>query len=495
MSKFEDFHAVLHSMQEREKQFLLQHLEGAKLRRQHGGGEVVVPLINLMIKYALEQKAGPDEQALIQRLTQEGRYKSYANTLFHAHRKVLRLLHHCHEDDPKSEVAHLLFVANWMRSRRHLDQLEDMLAQAEEIAQKFEFFQEELEVIEHRQFLYAIQPKKYKIDQLHGRIRELREKRNQADDLLLLADEMQMRKQMLSGQSSPAEAMASPLLQNIKHCKSTRAKLHFLRSWISLHLMALEYDQALACIHDLIGLIQAAPQLLQDPLVLAWHYHYAFAGLQTSIALKRQKDVAFFTSLLEDGKLSVNDPAKYFEYTTRAWLWTADVRETFSEAGAQRFNQIQRQLDKYAPVLGDGADLMISHHVALLHMLAGHPRKAVIWINRNMRNQPGLHRPDLVAFSYVFFVVAKFELGEWDMVERGKRTALTFLQKNKLSNPVFEEILKGLLRCSRYAGKSQFATSLAELHGKIAQLLQEPENAKANHYFDLLAWLDRMSKL
>ena len=479
-------------MQEREKQFLLQHLEGAKQRRQQGGGEVVVPLINLLIKYALEQKEGADEPALIKRLTQEGRFKSYPNTLFHAYRKVLRLIHQSHEEDPANEVSHLLYVAAWMRRRRQLDQMGDILDQAEEVARKYEFFHEELQVQEHRKFLHAIQPKRVKLDAIHSRIRELRAMATQVDELVLLADEVQLLKLLISENGSLPDR-SNPFLVSIRDCKSVRAKVHYLRIWTNLHLNAGKNAKALECIQDLVSLLEGNAHMLQDPILSHWYHLYVFSGLQTSIALGRKEQIAHFTQLLESGSLKTEDPAKYFEYTTRVWLWSSDVQHTTTDVGAQRIAQIQRSLDKYAPVLGEGADHMISHQVAVVLMLAGQPRKAVPWINRYMRNQPGLQRPHLVAFSYVFFVIAKFELAEWDMVERGKRSALTFLQKHKLSNPVYEALLKGLVRCTRKTDEDDFRAAILQLRTELASLVQDVENAKANRHFDLIAWLDRMA--
>lgn len=493
MSKYGDFHAILHSLLEQERQFLYQHIDSSRTRRKQGGDEVVTPLINLLILYALEQKEGPDEDKLIERLRAEDRFSSYNNTLYHSYRKVLKLIQEADGNNPITRLQHLLFVATWMRRRRILDQMPDVLKEAEEIAVEQECFQEEMKVHQHWKFLYNIVPGKIDGQRLANRIAELNAMNVQAIDLELLADELQLKKVLMNGDIQAVQGLtASHLLADIQACKSSRARIHYLRAWINIHISLKQYKEALEKISDLVELLGKQPALLSDPALSGYYYQYIFSGAQAAMALGNKEEEQRYVTLLEDGGLKAADPPKYFEYTTRIWLWRAELTGMVGKEELEHLAEILVNLKKYKSQLGEGADIIISHHSAVLLMSTGQPGKAITWMLRYQLTKTGFHRPDLVCYSYVFFVLAKFEQEEWDMVNRGKRTALTFLEKNNFHAGFYEVLLKGLAKYGTLNSATEQRTFLVALKQEIVTLLENPEFHLANSFFDQVGWLDRM---
>jgi hypothetical protein len=406
---------------------------------------------------------------------------------------VLKLIDEANSHNPLSRLNHLLFLATWMRGRRLLDQLHDILDEAQKIAHEHEYFQEEIKVHQHWKFLFNIAPGKIDATQVAARIAELNAMNVQAIELELIADELQLKKMLMNSPGREIGEIASlPHLSDVCVCTSARARVHFHRAWINIHISRKDYKLALSAISDLVSILSGKQHFLSDPAMSGIYYQYAFSGVQVALALGLKKEEEAFNSLLIDGTLHRTDPAKYFEYTSRIWLWKTELGANLSKEDLEKLAGIQTQLNVFKNQLGDGADIALSHHAAVLLMAKGYPGKAIPWIIRYQLTRPGLHRPDLVCYSYILFVLAKFELDEPDMVVRGKRTALNFISKYRFHIYFFESLLKGLVKCSNLEGKNERKAALAALRSETEECLRQPEAALANSFFDHLKWMDKM---
>ncbi len=440
---------------------------------------------------ALRKQPSFNDKELKEQLKDHSFVQHLHRTKNYLYGKILDYIREAH-DGEESQLHALLEKTRILFEKRLYHHLPPLIEKGKRFADSLEDFaaHRRLYQLERMVARYSRGWKDYNavIDHLVGEEKELEDKENNYRELERLESlflkiwdvGQQERKEMIR------EARENPLLNDPNQARSTSARI--IQEHVRLLSWFFEgnFTEAISTCDRIIALFEGTPGLMENNakytvlgMAIYWAASFRLLLDDTEGAEKA------FEKMDVPGNFPRRMPAFFLERKTLFEISFARKTLNF-ERGAAAIQSFTQKKATYENTLDLTARIQINHLAAELYLVFAQPKAALPFILGNKNERLGSHRPDLLHYSRIFFLMTHYQIENLDIVEREVRSAKTSLGRHKVLNPFYHLILK--LFADLAQGKKNpnelFKATIQELSAQESNpLFQQMRN-----YFDLETW-------
>jgi hypothetical protein len=232
-----------------------------------------------------------------------------------------------------------------------------------------------------------------------------------------------------------AEAFFQNSLPRIDRQKLTFfEKVYLYQTNFWQHYLLQEYDLCLAYARNWIHLYDVDPRMIQpdvDMFLIGMHH------VLTTAFYCRNYPV--FCETLERLETFRRDAYNQLDYNSKilSFLFVHQARfnQTFLDGNVQEaIRLVPRTLGRikrYEDLLDPHKVLIFYYKIACTFLIAGRPGQAVDFINRILNAEGRALREDLQAYTQVLFLMAHFDLGNFELLDYRLQNTARFIQRMK----------------------------------------------------------------
>lgn len=450
-----------------------------------------------MLKELSAQRKGPGEENAIRKLGYESKRRLWAvrrNELLY---KILSAAAQVAPEDTfrlkrkEAEVIHMLLF--------NLETLApDYIKEAILLARNTEDFYSELKLLDAQKILIPTsilsqERKKQEYDAIHKRENELLELMGEVRSFRQLLENITASPAHFTIDSPEVASSLGKVVNNTpKPAGSFRAKIYQHKILFALALYSGDITSAIFNCNLIQDIFQNNKSLYGDPEL----FTIAYKNVQNLglflLSAKRFEEADQAIAGLEELNIHKTNPALFFElqFIYQIKLVTEKLASTKAEQIIRWYN---KNLEKYQSEI---SELFIVQSVFLIskfYLLVGNPTEAAYWTLKNFKNKLGTHRPILIGFARILFLISKFELGSMEEVIRYVKSARNHFQKTGFENEYTDCILDNFELAARLVGKERIK-ALNRFQKELAVLNARPVHIQLSSLYDLhlqiTAWLE-----
>jgi len=174
------------------------------------------------------------------------------------------------------------------------------------------------------------------------------------------------------------------------------------------------------------------------------------------------------------------------------YLYTSKIHRHFLEgtftAGLYLVPEIEAKLSEYGLYLDRHRVLIFYYKIACLYFGSGDNARAIDYLNKIINWKMDL-RTDLQCYARLLHLIAHFELGNHDLLAYLVKSVYRFMAKMENLSEV-EEAMFAFLRESFHLSYRDVKPKLQALHDKLKKYENNPMEARAFAYLDVVSWLE-----
>ncbi|MEM7039845.1 MAG: hypothetical protein AAF570_22925, partial [Bacteroidota bacterium] len=159
------------------------------------------------------------------------------------------------------------------------------------------------------------------------------------------------------------------------------------------------------------------------------------------------------------------------------------------EDGHTSILQIESRLDKFRSRVDRRNEIEICHLAGVFYLNFAKPELALKWTFRNRNRKIEQYRPDLLAYSHVLFLLAHFELGNWDIIHQNTKPISTILRRADQLNHFYETVLACFHDLGKAKNDDARRTAFQKFGDELNELYAQNGWARMNYYFNLRVWI------
>ncbi len=183
-----------------------------------------------------------------------------------------------------------------------------------------------------------------------------------------------------------------------------------------------------------------------------------------------------------------NVEALSFLYTNLNKINLHFIDGSFDE-GINLIPEIEIKLLKYKNKIDAHHKMVFYYKFASLHFGIGDNKESIAYLDKIITNKTLSMREDLLCFSRVLNLVAHYEAGLDDHLERLLRSTYKFLIKMNDLHEVQKEMIK-FIRGLQDIYPQDLKKSFKILHKKLKTYEKDPYEGRAFLYLDIISWLE-----
>ena len=179
-------------------------------------------------------------------------------------------------------------------------------------------------------------------------------------------------------------------------------------------------------------------------------------------------------------------PILFHEYITRFEI-TKNIKKPNYEAGNKAIINFESISHRYEQISDKVTAIKIAHLAGEFYIYFGQPELALKWITKNRNRKVSSHRPDLLHFSRIMFLIAHWELGNDEVIEREVKSIKSSFKKHFVMNEFYLFILSlfGNLTKKKEAKIDLLKKALITLRTNSSSILWKT----MSNYLDIESWL------
>lgn len=366
----------------------------------------------------------------------------------------------------------------------------DLLHKAKKLAQQYEAFTHQLDIIRwEKQLAYT----RMDADFLHKRLEQLHAEESQA--LERLSNAAAYRRTFFqiytnikreAARSSEEGGASRDALGHADHAASHKARIWYYRALNLRHYAALEYEEFYESGKQLIAILESRPHFLRESVS---EYIAALSNLILSCGLLRKYDevelclnkLRSITPITEDDRRKIH--RQYFSNKLVLCIFSGNFVE-----GRQVMEQCQMEAARFDPQEYETASFYFQY-VSICFGNADYAG-ALDHLNHWLNQPRTVEREDLQSIARVLSLILHFEMGNNLLVESLMRSTSRFLKKkNRLAalERRFFQLMSELLRAM---SPREHPGIFRKMKLDLEALAQQPEARTLLQTFDLVAWVD-----
>lgn len=411
------------------------------------------------------------------------------NYLYH---KILDFIREAHRNE-ETELQGTLEKIKLLFEKRLYSHLPKFLTKAAKLASEMEDFQAHLKILHFKRELLKVDKDwiyfSNEIQKVMRQERELILKSSEKHSLILIKDFV------LGGTKVKPEdyGLNSTSIQEYldrKDLNSNTALVYQLQIKFHLALQRGKYSDCILHTDRIVETFKTNPGLIQDYSHFRGFVMAVYYGCLFRIELNRVQEADSFINQMKDfAQAHAREPVLFFENHLLYELEAGRVTLSFErfEMAVSDWNNLSPKL---ARKISNATEIEINHLIGKGFIIFGQPKKALPFIISNKDKRNSSSRPDLTRFAWVLFIIAHYELSNYDVLERTIRSANKSLGKQKKLSGILAEVLNLFKRTINLASESDKKQSFQEFLDRI----QSPDSLnsfeKFNNYFSIKNWLN-----
>lgn len=285
---------------------------------------------------------------------------------------------------------------------------------------------------------------------------------------------------------------AHPLLQGQETLGSARLQRMYLLCKSMIHAFSGSYAQAQEDLQALVDLYRSVAFLRDDYPEGYLNDLWRLGGMKLHFG-----DFAAVENLLKEIKefseLKGIHASDIFEKYQRLLLGYALQTQNYGLVNAE-LPSIKAGLEIHRASIPWTSQAMLLLWLARLHFEQRQFKEAKAWLNEILDHPHRGQREDIHSLARIMLIFIYFETGEADLTESQTKATRKFLQRRDALYQFERCILRFLEKHSFSFKDAQLRDSLHGLRAELEVIFQDPLEANILAYFDILKWIDSVSK-
>ena len=158
------------------------------------------------------------------------------------------------------------------------------------------------------------------------------------------------------------------------------------------------------------------------------------------------------------------------------------------EEGLKAIPRTLRRIKRYEHRMDPHRIIVFYFKIAWIYLAAGNAGKAVNYLNKLFQIEIGMLRTDLQIYSQILFLMAHYDLENYDLMKYLIQRAESSFNKIKNRSKLQEESLRFFSKINR-KGKSDHTILFKEFSDVLNKLQDDPYEKRAFLYLDIYSWV------
>ena len=285
--------------------------------------------------------------------------------------------------------------------------------------------------------------------------------------------------------------MRHPALRKESNALSFTARLSFCYIYAFFYYLQENYTRANVFFQKEFDLYK------ENPHKVKYHFRSYIACTNNLLATSfKTRNYAAFKEPLETLKKALTSEKNghfrarlFFAYTNYSLDYILLAGE-FNKA-EKIIQETLRDLVKYGNKLSQNEKTIIHSNVAIIWFGNEEFKKCIYYLNK-IRNEFTEHiHPDVERFLNLFYLVAHYELGHYDLLPRLSKSAHRLLEKQKHTSK-FEKIILDFFTTKSLQNDSgrERIKAFAQLKRDLLPLTWDPDEKQSFQFFDYMSWIN-----
>ncbi len=392
--------------------------------------------------------------------------------------------------DLESELYSRLGKIKFLFEKRLYHHLPDQIKKAEKLAENSEDFKGHLKILNYKREMFQVEKNwndyKISIVEIRDLEKSLLSKENERVELV------QLRDQVMGTFGTIGKVEIIPLIKDILREKSkplsNSAEILTSRIKYNLFLREGEYDKAIEELYQVIEIFRSNPSMIQDYSNFKTFVSAAYYAANFRIHFNDFSGSEEVIELIESfANASKREPVLYYE--TKISHSLAMAQKTLDERRLRdTITEFKNLPSEIANNLNPSSQIDIFHLVIISLIAEADHRTALKYINQITSIGSATTKQDIKLYSRVLYLVAHYDLGNYDVVERGVKSARITFKRRDAFNPFYESVFRLFFQLVR-------ATTNAQTNATFTRFLEGFDGpskytfSAMNNYFDIQSWV------
>ena len=229
----------------------------------------------------------------------------------------------------------------------------------------------------------------------------------------------------------------------------------------------------------------------QDADLYMRGYHYLLTScLHLRKADLLKKHLADLEKFREDHYHKFNQNSKIisFLYVHHSRMNHHFLEGSFRQ-GLEGLKKTKRRLTMYQSKLDAHHVMVFNYKIAWMHLMAGEAGMSIKYLNEIIQMEMGALREDIQGYARLMFLMAHYDLGNYELMPYLLRQATSFFGKMKETNRFQKETMAFFGQLTHASQKSR-NDLLKAFKAVLLQIQEEKYEKRAFLYLDLPFWVD-----
>ncbi len=446
---------------------------------------------------AIDRQVEYDEEKLLKQFEGEKFTNQFSVAKNYLYNYILKTLH-IFRKDAKTELNAILHQVQILMSKNLTEQAQKLLRKAKHLAERQERFPELLFILETERnlMLRREQSREFEafIEQIQRDERTTVEKvanqlaYNHIYDHVYrnVKHSMSARNQVLTEQIE--SLLADPLVQDADKPLSMRARLRRYDILVDGYKLLNNLPKQLENLILLVAAYDSNEDIRQEKGLSYINAvnnmgvaHYRMGHMAESLAaLAKLRSINVDT---EEGELRVFE--KYFQLKIGLCIETGDVEE-----GRLVIADFEREYPAREGTIMKAVELSIFYQITYFYIFTGEPGKALDWVNKILNEPRTELRTDIQAIARIMNLIIHYQLGNWDLIEYGLKSATRFLSNRDRLFLIEKTILKYIRMLSSLDPNISSIQTLHDFRAEVVVLLEDKLEQQVMTLFNIVSWID-----
>lgn len=268
-------------------------------------------------------------------------------------------------------------------------------------------------------------------------------------------------------------------------------QIYLYQSMVWYYYILLEFENCYIYSDKWVKIFQKMPEMLKhDPDLLMRGYHYL---LTCCFILGEKEKYDLYLAELEDfrktnyKKFSNNSQIVSFLYVHHGRLNQNFLHHTYDK-GLLEITKTLRRINRYYTKLDPHRIMVLYYKISWMYLMAHNPDKAIDYLNEIQKLEVGALREDIQIYSRIMFLMAHFDLENYELMDYLVKNTRQFAKKLKHSNKVQQTTLKFFQKVVKLP-LSDRKNAFKIFEKELNVLKYDYYEKRAFIYLDVFAWL------